>query len=158
MKVKLISIFTILALTLSSCATLFTGTKDRISFATNPSGAGVYIDGLKVCETPCTEYVKRSLTEKEVEFKLDGYKTQVVVLDREFNAVSILNLAGMVGWAVDAATGAIFKYDRKHYDIDMELDRALSMKNVHMVEINTDNKTVVLHAVEQTTKAAAISK
>lgn len=156
MKVKFVSVFIILALMLSSCATLFTGTKDRISFATNPSGAGVYIDGLKVCETPCTEYVKRSLTEKEVEFKLDGYKTQVVVLDREFNAVSILNLAGMLGWAVDAATGSIFKYDRKSYEIDMELNRALSMKDVHMVEINTEDKTVVLHAVEKSPVAASI--
>ena len=42
------------------------------------------------------------------------------IRDRSFDAVAILNLAGILGWAVDFATGAVFKYDRTNYDLDLD--------------------------------------
>lgn len=102
----------------TSCATLFTGTRDWITFNSNPSGAGVYINGQKVGETPCTIPVKRKLLSPDVEFRLDSYKTQIITLDQEFNLVSIINLNNLFGWAIDVASGAIMKYDRKVYDVD----------------------------------------
>ena len=44
---KNLSKISVLAITLllTSCATLFTGTKDRITFNSTPSGANIYIDG-----------------------------------------------------------------------------------------------------------------
>ncbi|MBR8704180.1 MULTISPECIES: PEGA domain-containing protein [Porphyromonas] len=144
MKTKAIVCALIMAFGLSSCATIFTGTKDTLTFNTNPSGVDVYIDGIKICTTPCTTPVKRSLSEQDVEFRLDGYKTQIITLDREFNVVSILNIGGLLGWVVDAATGAIFKYDRKVYDVDMELDKVLSQYNVQKIELDTENKVATL--------------
>jgi hypothetical protein len=104
---------------LTSCATIFTGTEDTIRFNSKPEGAGVYKDGLELCETPCKKSVDRSLSDVDVEFKLEGYENRVITLDREFNTISILNLGSILGWGVDAATGSIFKYDRKAYDIEM---------------------------------------
>lgn len=135
----------VLLFSFSSCATLFTGTSDTISFNTNPEGAVVYIDGLEVCTTPCTVPVKRSLTDEMAEFRLDGYKTRVITLDREFNVVSILNFAGLLGWAVDAATGAIFKYGRKSYDLNLEPERILYGKEMRKIELNTVEKTADIY-------------
>lgn len=124
-------------------------TKDTITFNSNPSGADVYIDGIKICTTPCSTPVKRSLNDKDVEFRLDGYKTQVITLDKEFNVISILNLAGMLGWAVDAVTGSIFKYDKKIYDVDMQMNKALSYNNVQKVEVDTTNKVLTIMVAQK---------
>lgn len=132
-----------IVLLFSSCATIFTGTKDRIQFNSNPSGATVLIDGIEVCKTPCSATVKRSLSDKDAEFKLDGYETRIITLDRKFNAVSIINLGGLLGWAIDAATGSLMKYDRKSYDI--QLDKKMTSLNANKIEIDTTNKTVAIY-------------
>src|SRR5699024_952601 len=126
MKSKLLIPSIILAFFMSSCATIFTGTKDTLRFDSEPQGATVYIDGLKACETPCTTKVKRSLSDKLAKIKLDGYQTRVITLDRKFNAVSVLNLFGMIGWAVDAATGSLMKNGGKGYDIELKKDNRSS--------------------------------
>lgn len=144
-RLALLGIAVVVVLGLTSCATIFTGTSDRVTFNSNPEGAVVYIDGLEICTTPCTVPVKRSLNDKAAEFKLDGYKTRVITLDREFNVVSVLNLAGLLGWAVDAATGAIFKYGRKNYDIQLEAERALSGAKTSRIELDTVNKTAAIY-------------
>ena len=78
-------------LLITGCATLFTGTKDKITFNSEPSGATIYIDGVEQCKTPCTMTVKRSISDTEVEFKLDGYETRLITLSKELNLVSIIN-------------------------------------------------------------------
>lgn len=142
---KVFLVLTATVFLFSSCATIFTGTKDTIRFNSKPEGATVYIDGIEVCKTPCEARVKRSLSDKDVEIKLDGYKTRIITLDRSFNVVSILNLAGFVGWAVDAATGSIMKYDRKSYDIELEAKRDLSNLQPDMIDIDTKNHTLDLY-------------
>jgi hypothetical protein len=116
-------LFLAIVIVLSGCATLLTGTKDTISFNSTPDGAIVYKDGLELCLTPCRVPVKRSLTREDIEFRLDGYETRLFTLDKEFNIVSIVNLGSVFGWAIDAATGSIMKYDRKSYDLIMKPER-----------------------------------
>jgi len=111
--------FSILLMT--GCATLFTGTSDDIYINSNPSGAEIMIGGLKVGKTPATLTIKRpGFNDKEVVLKLDGYERRTFILKKSFNSVAILNLAGILGWAVDFATGAIYKYEPKSYEIDLE--------------------------------------
>ncbi|MBR9917935.1 PEGA domain-containing protein [bacterium] len=149
MKKTNIILFGITMLLMTGCATVFTGSKDTIHFNTTPQGAEVYIDGLKVCETPCTSTVKRSLSDKFFELKLDGYETRVVTFDRTFNAVSIINLGFLLGWGIDAATGALMKYDRKGYDIELEKVNQASLKNATKIEINTVEKLVDVYVIKE---------
>ena len=137
---KKVILLTLSALLLGSCATLFTGTKDTLTFESNPSGAEVYIDGLYVCITPCTVDVTRSISEERVEFKLDEYEIRVIELDREFNVVTILNLftGGIIGFGIDALTGAMFKYDKKSYDIDLKK----KIDGSSVIKLNTVDKTL----------------
>ena len=129
----------------SSCATLFTGTKDTIRFNSTPEGATVYIDGIEVCKTPCETKVKRSISDKEADIKLDGYKARIITLDKSFNVISILNFAGLFGWAVDAITGSVMKYDRKSYDIELEANKKLSNIQPNKIDIDTKNNTLDLY-------------
>lgn len=134
----------------SSCATIFTGTTDTIRFNSNPQGATIYIDGLELCKTPCDYKVKRSLGSKDFEVKLDGYEARIITLDREFNPIAILNLGGMVGWAVDAATGAMMQYGRKSYDITLEKKiRSVAKNNPKEIHIDTVNKVIAFHVVKK---------
>jgi hypothetical protein len=150
MKSKLFIIVIASAFLMTSCATIFTGTKDTIRFDTTPQGAKIYVDGLEICKTPCTTQVKRSLSDELVEIKLEGYETRVIALDREFNAVSIINLGFIIGWGIDAATGSLMKYDRKGYDIELEKDKRTAMlENASKIEINTETNTVDVYVVQK---------
>ena len=146
---KRIILFVIICLTASSCATLFTGTKDKIAFKTTPDGAVVYIDGLEQCKTPCTIDVKRKLGDTDVEIKLDGFETRMISLDKEFNVISIINLGNLFGWGVDAISGAIMKYDRKAYDIELKKDKKTAQINPVRVNVNTDSKIVEVFVVSK---------
>lgn len=128
---------------MTGCATIFTGTKDRIAFSSTPSGATIYKDGIEICTTPCNYKIKRSLNDTDVEFKLDGYETRLITLDKEFNLVSIINLGNLLGWGIDALSGAVMKYDRKSYDLKLTKEKSASLLQPSRIDIDTDRKSVV---------------
>jgi hypothetical protein len=138
----------ILAFAFSSCATIFTGTKDTISFDSTPQGATIYKDGLELCTTPCRVPIKRSINDTDIEIKLDGYETRVFTLDKELNLVSILNLGNVFAWAIDAASGALMQYDRKSYDLDLKQDIRTSMLQAYRIDINTLDNSVNIYVKE----------
>ena len=122
MKKQILKAVAVLSITISltSCATIFTGTSDAVTFNSKPEGAKVLEAGIEKCTTPCTYKVNRSLSQKTVEIRKEGYENKVVGLDTKFNSVSILNLFGILGWGIDAATGSLKKYDTKVYDIQLD--------------------------------------
>jgi hypothetical protein len=147
MKKHSIILLVVTMLIMTSCATLFTGTKDRITFNTTPSGAVIYIDGVEQCTTPCTMKVKRSLSDTDVEFKLDGYETRLITLSKEFNFVSVINLGNLFGWGIDALTGSVMKYDKKTYDITLG-NKKTSHINPTKINIDTQKNIVELYVAE----------
>lgn len=128
----------------TSCATIFTGTKDQISFNSTPSGAVIYKDGVELCTTPCSYKVKRSLSDTDIEIKLDGYETRLITLDTEFNVVSVINLGNLFGWGIDALSGAVMKYDRKSYEISLTPNKITSSIEPSRINIDTQKNTVDL--------------
>ena len=107
----------------TSCATLFTGTTQRISIDSNPQGAEIIIEGQKEGKTPTKVKVKRELNAlfdggKEIQLELDGYKKDGYLLNAELNPVSIINLFNVLFWGIDAATGAITRYEN-YYNFEM---------------------------------------
>ena len=140
---KILSLVIVLFL-MTGCATLFTGTKDRIAFSSTPSGATIFKDGVEICTTPCNYKIKRSLNDTDIEFKLDGYETRLITLDKEFNLVSIINLGNLLGWGIDALSGAVMKYDRKSYDIKLTKEKAASLLQPNRIDIDTQSNTVTL--------------
>lgn len=111
---KLIIIAVMISMT--SCATLFTGTTQEVTIDSTPPGAEIIIDGQTLGITPITVEVDReldALTEggKEISLHLDGYKSEGYELNAELNTIAILNLFNPLCWAIDAVTGAITKYE-----------------------------------------------
>lgn len=116
-------IFVIMAATsllLTSCATIFTGTKQTVLIKTEPPGADVEVDGIRRGVTPLPVLLKKGFQGQTITLKKDGFEPNIFQPETTFNPVSILNLFGLLGWAVDAATGAMMKYDPKSYEIKLE--------------------------------------
>jgi hypothetical protein len=123
MKKKLsISLLIGAALSATSCATIITGTKDKISFTSTPEGAKVMHKGVEKCTTPCTAEISRSLSKQTVTFEKEGFSNKEVKLTKTFNAVSLVNilLGGAIGIGIDAATGSLTKYSPKEYKVELE--------------------------------------
>ncbi|MFD2285704.1 PEGA domain-containing protein [Pedobacter petrophilus] len=117
-------VFTVVAvsttLMFSSCATIFTGTRQNVQINTSPPAADIEVDGIKVGITPMAVSLKKGFTGQTVTLKLDGYETKMFQPTTDFNAVAVLNFIGLIGWGVDAATGAMMKYDPKVYEIQLD--------------------------------------
>ena len=141
----MVTIISIVSLLMTSCATIFTGTKDKITFNSTPAGATIYKDGVEQCKTPCTLKVKRSLSDTDIEYKLDGYETRLITLDKEFNIVSVINLGNLLGWGIDALSGAVMKYDKKVYDITLSKNNKTSMINPSKINFDTKKNVVELY-------------
>lgn len=111
-----------IVLSTTSCATIFTGTKDSITFTTTPEGAKVIHQGVEKCLTPCTAEIPRGLGKQMVMFQKEGFETKEVKLTKTFNPVTLLNilLGGAIGVGIDAATGSLTKYSPKSYTVDLE--------------------------------------
>jgi hypothetical protein len=114
-KALTISILGLLVMS-TSCATLFTGTKQKVAIDSNPQGAEIIINGQQMGVTPATIKVDRELDAllyggKEIQFNLEGYKNLGYELDARLNTVSIINFFNPIFWGIDIATGAVTKYD-----------------------------------------------
>lgn len=112
-----------IALSATSCASMFTGTKDKITFNSSPEGAKVFHKGVEKCITPCTAEISRSLSKQTVTFEKEGFNNKEIKLTKTFNPVTLLNilLGGAIGVGIDAATGSLTKYSPKKYDVELEV-------------------------------------
>lgn len=45
------------------------------------------------------------------EFRLEGYETRMIMLEKSFNAVSVINLLNVIEWVIDGLTGAVQQFD-----------------------------------------------
>lgn len=123
MKNKLsITLLIGIALSTTSCATIITGTKDKITFNTTPEGAKVIHKGIEKCTTPCTAEIPRSLSKQMVTFEKEGFISKEVKLTKTFNPVALVNilLGGVIGLGIDTATGSLTKYSPKEYKVELD--------------------------------------
>ena len=110
-------------LCLSSCGTLFTPSKQPITFTGMPE-TRIYDNGKKLGEISeggtTTIKVRKELSSKTLIAKKDGYKNTPFTLDATFNPVSIINLTNILAWAIDLGTGKCCKWDTDVVEIEME--------------------------------------
>ena len=106
-----------LVLACSGCATMVGGTTQEVFVESVPAGAACKVDRLGatvglVNPTPGRVNVSRSKETMIVSCTLDGYETSNEVLVSSFTGATVGNIlvGGLVGIAVDAASGANNKY------------------------------------------------
>ena len=104
------------SLLMTSCASIFCGSKAKVTFDSDISEkATLTIDGRKHTNVtfPYTTKIRRGFDETIV-------KAEAIIINKSFNAVSVINLLNVLGWGIDAATGAITKPEFKFYQIDFQ--------------------------------------
>lgn len=120
---KRIGILLCIAFTMSSCATVFCGSKAKVTFESNVAEkATLTIDGRKHVNItfPYTTKIRRGFDETVVKAEMQDYTAEPLIINKSFNAVSIINLVDILGWGIDAATGAITKPEFKFYQFDFQ--------------------------------------
>ena len=113
----LLAVYTV---SFSSCATIFTGSRQTVKVATIPPGADVFVEGEKMGQTPTEITLKKGFNPESVVVKKEGFENKNLPLNTILNPVAILNLLGLIGWGIDAATGAMMKYDKRFYEVTLD--------------------------------------
>ncbi len=126
---KRIEIILFIAFSMTSCATIFCGSKTKVTFNSDiQERATLTIDGVKHTNVtfPYTTKIRRGFDETVVKAEAPSYLTETVIINKSFNAVAVLNLVDVLGWGIDAATGAMTKPEFKFYDIDFQPKEKIS--------------------------------
>ncbi|MBS5525034.1 MAG: hypothetical protein KHX48_05515 [Alistipes sp.] len=108
---------------MTSCATVFCGSKAKVTFDSDiAEKATLTIDGRKHTNVtfPYTTKIKRGFDETLVKVETPNFSAEPIIINKSFNAVSVINLLDILGWGIDAATGAITKPEFKFYQIDFQ--------------------------------------
>ena len=111
------------ALLLGGCATIFTGTTDRLTFEANVPGVRLSVDGQYLGELPLTVDMSRNFVGGRqflARFERAGHETQEFQLHREFNTVAILDVTSIpTSGGIDVLTGALMKFAPTSYHVQM---------------------------------------
>lgn len=95
-----------------------------VTFDSNLTGesATLTIDGRKYTNVkfPYSAKVKRGFDDTVVKAEVEGYAPVMLIIEKTFNAVSVINIANVLAWGIDAATGAMMKPEFDYYQIDFE--------------------------------------
>ena len=124
-KIKIIILMLISSVLLSSCATVFSGTKSGVDVSGTPKGAKVYYNGNYEGDAPCKIKVsKNGLKRNETKLKIEapGYETSEVTLQRKFKVGALIGdiiFSAGIFVIVDFATGAIYKPYPKNVEYNL---------------------------------------
>lgn len=117
---------TVLAgLMLSSCCTVFTGSKQSVTFMA-PDGTRIFDadTNVKIAEVKrdntVTVPIRKSRENKQLIARKDGYRPVPFVLETRFNAATLWNFLFWPGFLVDLGTAQMFKWENVLVNIEME--------------------------------------
>ncbi|MGB3184146.1 MAG: PEGA domain-containing protein [Cyclobacteriaceae bacterium] len=123
------------------CATIISGPNQKVSFDSQPTGATIYLDDKEIGQTPSVftlarrgrfESERPAKKSYEVRIELDGYEAYEMTIDRKLNAWlfgNILVLGGVIGVAIDASNGSMYKLSPKEIDTQFNSSSDASIKN-----------------------------
>lgn len=98
------------ASSLSACATVIRGTKQKFAIVSVPPGADVELSTGVTCVTPCHLKLKRK-TPFTATIKKEGYQTATVAVESKFNGAAAgagnILLGGVIGAVVDSGNGSM---------------------------------------------------
>ncbi|MFV0538650.1 MAG: hypothetical protein ACK5M3_14985 [Dysgonomonas sp.] len=127
MKKKCLTMAAVSAILLSSCATIFTPSRQSITFS-GLEGTKIFdtSTNIKIAEIgsdkTATVSVKKKMSDKQLIAKKDGYKSSPIILESSFNTTSLWNLLFWPGFIVDLGTGQMNKWDNTYINVELEKD------------------------------------
>ena len=135
MKTKFFLLIGIFTIALTSCATVFCGSKAKVTFDSDiAEKATLTIDGRKYTNVtfPYTTKIRRGFDETVVKAESPAYTTETVIINKSFNAVSVTHSLrqtysdGRINYI--ASTRAMTKPEFKFYQIDFQPKEEKSIK------------------------------
>jgi hypothetical protein len=133
---------------LGSCATLFKGSTEEVSFSSEPSKAKVYVNGQLMGKTPFPLNLE-SNKNYSIEFRLDGYENKTILINNSVGADWIILdvLFGLIPIIVDAATGDWYYLDNTNVRAALE---ELDLDNSYPQEqAAVDEPIIIVDKVEK---------
>lgn len=122
---KKIIFLTLIALAFSSCATLFTSSKQEITFA-GIEGTEIIdaTNNMKLGKIGSDQTVtipfKKKMGDRQLLAKKEGYQSTPILLESTFNSTTLWNLLFWPGFIVDLGTGKMNKWDNTYVGLEME--------------------------------------
>lgn len=122
-RMEVFSVLAMAAAALTGCATIFSPGPDPVEFGSDPQGAEVIVNGQSMGYTPVTLQLRPEKT-YTVTFKKDGYEPTTVTLTTHVQAgwVVLDVFAGVLGVAIDAATGKWQAFDSRQQFVVLEAE------------------------------------
>lgn len=96
--------------TQTGCATILNDDTQMVAFDSEPIGATVAVDGVRMGVTPCALPIERKGWDKTIQIEKPGYKTEIFVLDNVLSGSTFLNVLWFPGAIVDGISGRGGKY------------------------------------------------
>ena len=111
----------ILAISVSGCATIVTGSQQPVTFNSNPDGATVSVAGRTIGKTPITTSMKKESGQALV-FEKEGYKPLTMQLETQLNPWFWGNIVigGLIGSTTDGLSGAVYEYSPNQYMVTLQ--------------------------------------
>lgn len=121
MKKLLLGVGALSALLLTGCASIVDGNSQSVSFASNPDGATVYLNGAAIGKTPMTMSAKRRGGPQPLRFTKEGHQDVEIQLISGVNPWFFGNIltGGLLGSTTDGLSGAAFRYDPGSYMVSL---------------------------------------
>lgn len=108
-------------LAVGGCATVIKGSHQTVPMASDPPGADVLVDGTLVGQTPLKVEMKRK-NDHLVTIQKTGYKPASIAVVKDVGGAVWGNIiaGGLIGWGVDASTGAQYNLTPKTVSVTLE--------------------------------------
>ena len=134
------------AVFLTGCATIASGTTQKVSVSSTPTGAMAKVDGTMAALTPTIFTLERK-SDHTLEIYKEGYRTKTVLLRRALNGMTAGNilLGGIIGTGIDAMNGSMYKIVPERVDVTLEKETiAEAMKSVPPGEDRLESPPAVM--------------
>ena len=116
-------ILSVMIFLMQSCATIFCGTKAKVTLndsdVEQPVNITTEFNRFRNVMLPYVVKIKRGFKPSNVTIESEGYEPTTLTIKKTFNPVAVVNLTNVVAWGIDAGTGAMMKPEQKMYDFKM---------------------------------------
>jgi PEGA domain len=128
-------------LCLSACATIMHGTRQEVGISSSPTGAEVWVDNVKMGETPVVAKLRRKDTHT-VKLILPGYQPYETTITRSVSGWVWGNIAigGLIGLGVDAISGGMYKLSPEQVSGNFAVERAAGLSQEDQLYIDVATK------------------
>lgn len=123
MKYAFLIAFTAIFSLASGCASIVSGTDQKLTFDSEPDEATVTVSGRVLGKTPLTVLVDRG-SNQSITFEKNGYKTHTSQLSTSTNPWFFGNfiLGGLPGSTTDGVSGAIHEFSPDQFFVTLKPD------------------------------------